>query len=124
MNKCIKCLLAGYTGIMIGLLPADDAAARGRGGGHLRPHIHGGGFRVYPSLSWSFGYGYGPFWSPYYPPRVYVPVQPPIYIEQAPVAPAAPAAENYWYYCSNPQGYYPYVQQCSVDWQLIPPTPN
>jgi hypothetical protein len=24
------------------------------------------------------------------------------------------------YYCSDPAGYYPYVTQCSTDWQLVP----
>lgn len=27
---------------------------------------------------------------------------------------------QYWYYCSNPPGYYPYVQYCSVPWQPVP----
>jgi hypothetical protein len=29
-------------------------------------------------------------------------------------------AAQYWYYCHNPQGYYPYIQQCSVNWQPVP----
>lgn len=29
----------------------------------------------------------------------------------------------YWYYCSNPPGYYPYVQSCATPWQPVPPTP-
>jgi hypothetical protein len=28
----------------------------------------------------------------------------------------------YWYYCENPQGYYPYVQQCNGPWEPVPPT--
>jgi hypothetical protein len=34
-------------------------------------------------------------------------------------APAAPAT-SYWYYCQNPAGYYPYVQQCPTQWQPVP----
>ena len=30
---------------------------------------------------------------------------------------------QYWYYCQNPAGYYPYVQQCSMPWQPVPATP-
>jgi len=30
---------------------------------------------------------------------------------------------QYWYYCQHPAGYYPYVQQCSMPWQPVPPTP-
>ena len=33
--------------------------------------------------------------------------------------PAAPGAPG-WYYCQNPAGYYPNVQQCPVPWQLVP----
>lgn len=28
-----------------------------------------------------------------------------------------------WYYCANPQGYYPYVPQCLVPWQAVPSEP-
>jgi hypothetical protein len=30
---------------------------------------------------------------------------------------------QYWYYCQNPAGYYPYVQRCGNPWQPVPPTP-
>jgi hypothetical protein len=30
---------------------------------------------------------------------------------------------QYWYYCQNPAGYYPYVQRCGSPWQPVPPTP-
>ena len=33
---------------------------------------------------------------------------------------AEPYASGYWYYCQNPPGYYPYVQQCRVSWQPMP----
>jgi hypothetical protein len=33
-----------------------------------------------------------------------------------------PYAGQYWYYCSDPSGYYPYVAQCNVPWQPVPPT--
>jgi hypothetical protein len=28
-----------------------------------------------------------------------------------------------WYYCSNPPGYYPYIQSCRGPWQPVEPTP-
>ena len=31
-----------------------------------------------------------------------------------------PPGQN-WYYCQNPPGYYPYVQQCRMPWQPVPP---
>ncbi len=27
---------------------------------------------------------------------------------------------DYWYYCRDPEGYYPYVQYCNVDWEPVP----
>ena len=29
-------------------------------------------------------------------------------------------AASYLYYCPYPAGFYPYVQQCSTDWELVP----
>jgi len=63
-----------------------------------------------------------PFRYPRYvePPPVVVREQPPAYIPpQLPVAPV----QNYWYYCQNPQGYYPYVRQCTHQWMRVVPTP-
>lgn len=31
-----------------------------------------------------------------------------------------PGISQSWYYCSDPAGYYPYVAQCSVGWQMVP----
>jgi hypothetical protein len=33
---------------------------------------------------------------------------------------STPYASQYWYYCQNPAGYYPYVGQCSTNWQPVP----
>ena len=54
----------------------------------------------------------------FYPAAVYPypdPYQPPVVI-----LPPTEAAPQYWYYCSNPAGYYPYVVQCSAGWQRVP----
>jgi hypothetical protein len=38
------------------------------------------------------------------------------------VAPPAPrTAASHWYYCTEPAGYYPYVQQCSRPWVAVRP---
>ena len=77
----------------------------------------------------------GPYWGPYYwelypyyPPPVVV-TPPPVYVQPAPqVQPTPqtpsqpPAASSFWYYCEDPQGYYPYVQQCPAGWQPVAPT--
>jgi hypothetical protein len=62
-------------------------------------------------LLWG-GPGYwGPGW---WGPSYYYPYSaPPVIVQRAPA---------YWYYCQNPQGYYPYIQQCPNGWmQVVPP---
>lgn len=31
---------------------------------------------------------------------------------------------NYWYYCRDPEGYYPYVQRCNGAWEPVPAQPE
>ncbi|MHB1334129.1 MAG: hypothetical protein ACYCY1_16185 [Sulfuriferula sp.] len=85
-----------------------------------------------------FGINFGPVWGypgyypqPYYypapsyyypPPVVAAPAQPPVYIEKGDEG-ASPPQSSFWYYCANPQGYYPYVRHCSGRWQAVPPQP-
>jgi hypothetical protein len=41
----------------------------------------------------------------------------------APQAPqAAPQQPGYWYYCTEPAGYYPHVDTCSRPWIAVQPT--
>ena len=110
-------------------------------GGHgFRGH-HGGGFHHggwgYGSSAFiggvGIGYGYGAYnYYPYaypsysYPTEIVVvpPAQQPVYIQQSapqPVAKQYPA--GYWYHCSNPEGYYPYIKDCPNGWQQVEPTP-
>lgn len=54
----------------------------------------------------------------YYPAPVYPypdPYRPPLML-----APPAPSATQYWYYCPNPAGYYPYVARCASEWRRVP----
>lgn len=32
----------------------------------------------------------------------------------------APPAQQVWYYCPSPAGYYPYVPRCAYPWQTVP----
>ena len=79
-----------------------------------------------PSQAWWRGwYGYPypyPYWYPppgpyvYGPPVVVQPAQPPVYLQQQP-------QQQYWYWCQDANGYYPYVQQCPSGWvQVLPQT--
>lgn len=109
------------------LLAAAAPAAQAHDHYRDRGHYHG------PRTSFGFYMGV-PFGNPWYvpPPSYYysapqtviirAPEPPPVYIErQAPVA--APSAPPMWYYCNNPQGYYPYVRQCPSGWLQVAPTP-
>lgn len=81
----------------------------------------------------SVGVYFGPYWGPgFYPPPYYYPPQvivvpaapPPVYIEQGEApSEAAPAAQQYWYYCGSSKGYYPYVKECRDGWQKVLPQP-
>lgn len=89
------------------------------------------GIVVNPFLfgSWYYPGPYYPYYSPYYyPPSPYyypgavtVPATPPVYIERG--ESEEPQASASWYYCADPQGYYPYVKQCKGAWQPVAPRP-
>jgi len=61
------------------------------------------------------------------PPVVVSPPEPVTYIERAPeveqAAQQAPAA-GYWYWCGEPQGWYPQVPECPPGWQPVAPRPQ
>ncbi len=102
----------------------------GHGGGHFGGH---GGFRGYyggglyygfgfPYYGYGYGYGYG---FPYYSPSLYIgSTPPPIHYIQQPPVPVIQYPPGYWYYCSNPQGYYPEIKGCPTVWQQVPPLPS
>ena len=83
-----------------------------------------------PALAWRGGVfvGVGPLWYPapfpylYPAPPVYVYPAPPVVIERpAPPAYVESPPPEYWYYCEDPTGYYPYVQQCLRGWMRVVP---
>ncbi len=120
-----------------GYIGHGHSHSHGHSHGHLDVFIggggyYGGGFGI-GGPGYYGGYGYrDPFFYPphyafppayAYPPLVVTPATPPIYIEQENVAPTPPPQTNYWYYCNNPDGYYPYVKQCPGGWQQVAPQP-
>lgn len=110
-KRLLVLLLAATAILAAGTVSAHD---------HHRGRAHFGVFIGAPV--WPSWYYYPPAY--YYPPQVVtvpVPTTPPVYIEQTP-APAAPA-ENYWYYCTSPSGYYPYIKQCPGGWLKVAPQP-
>lgn len=119
-----------------------SARLHGWHGGYWGPRIgvyYGPGFGYWGAWNYGWGLGYGAPYHPYaypYPggyPFVYAPVVinstpiPQTYIQQEPVAEAVVQAAptiNYWYYCTQPAGYFPYVQNCNQPWmKVIPQNP-
>src|SRR5471030_202144 len=102
----------------------------GHGGGHFvgghGGYYHGGGYWrggvfIGAPLFWPYGPSYyDPYYDPgyYYSPPLVVESAPPTYVERS--APA-PTQSSTWSYCSNPQGYYPYVKDCKVPWRSVDP---
>src|SRR5215470_7498312 len=69
-----------------------------------------------PVQYWGYPYPYYyPPYPAYYPPPSGAPAQAPAQATGAP-------PQQFWYYCDNPQGYYPYVQNCSSAWRQVAPT--
>lgn len=114
---------------------------RGFGGGHR--HFRSGhrhrhnrfnfGFNLGYYNSGFYGYrpyGYRPYYyrSPfygypsYYPRTIVAPSAPIVYIQREEVSPTQPQT-NYWHYCRNPEGYYPYVKKCPEGWLQVAPQP-
>jgi hypothetical protein len=108
-------------------------------GGHFRPDFHGRDFGRFSSREhalWTGGgwrhdwHGgrYGWWWvlgddwyfypEPIYPYPTYVP--PAVVGMQPPPVPSGMPPVQSWYFCDNPQGYYPYVASCNGAWHEVP----
>ena len=115
MKKVICLVLAALVVLMVNTLPAD--ARGGHGGGRV-----GFGLSIGPGWwgpGWWGPYPYYPYY-PYYPQQQIIVQQPPPEIDVQP----APKAEEarYWYFCTDPQGYYPSVKKCPKGWlKVVPP---
>lgn len=126
MKKLIRIALALCMVLLVNTLPAN--AARGGHGGHGGHFGHGGGhvnFGVTVGPGWWGPGWWGPGWDPYpyyshYPRTPVIVQQPPTeYVQPAPQA----EEPYYWYFCPDPQGYYPYVKKCPKGWmKVVPPT--
>ena len=119
MKKIIFIILAMLLFLVASTLPGQAW----HGDGHFR-----GGIWIGPGWGAGWGPGWGPgWWGPsyydpyyqYYAPPPAVIQQPQGYVEPAP----QPEEQSYWYFCTNPQGYYPYVKKCPKGWmKVVPPS--
>ncbi|PLP96274.1 hypothetical protein CYJ10_33125 [Cupriavidus pauculus] len=108
-----------------------------RGGGMQGSGMHGGGFHGHSGFHhggfhhghvafFAVGAGWPGWWGyaydgwPYYPAySAYsaYPTTPVTYIEKGDGSDSA-SANDWWYRCNEPNGYYPYVQDCPAGWQV------
>lgn len=103
MKRYVFIALSAMTLLLAGSLPGQ--AAHFRGGIWIGP-VWGPGW-------WGPGYPY------YGAPPVIIQQQPELYFQPAP----QPREQGYWYYCQDPQGYYPYVKNCPMGWMKVVPSP-
>jgi hypothetical protein len=107
--------------ILVGAAGLVQAAPGRHGGFHgVHGNFHGRSHvGVWIGSPWLYGYGpgwYGDPWYGYPYGRTVIVQQPPVYVEQG----GEPTAQM-WYYCRNPQGYYPYVKSCALPWRAVAP---
>ncbi len=74
---------------------------------------------AWPYAGYGYGYGY-PYYAGAYGYPGYAAADTNVYVEQSPAPQMAPA-NSYWYYCTNPAGYFPYVQNCNRAWMQVVP---
>lgn len=115
MKKMICITLAAMALVVAGSSQGD--AFRG---GH---HRHGGHVGVGVFVG---GPVWNPWWGPVYPYYPYY-APAPVVIERQPDTyiqlNQATEEQNYWYFCRNPEGYYPYVKKCPQGWLKVVPSP-
>lgn len=146
--KTIRILLVLVLGLAISSLAIAGGSRGGsgyRGGSHNHGnnHYHGTRWAIGVNVGvpgyWGGGYWGGAYWGgwpywpayypypyayPYYPAPVVVQQQPTTYIEQPAPQAQQQAPTGYWYYCTDPGAYYPYVKECPAGWQRVAPQPS
>jgi len=112
MRNIMRIVLAVIIVVMASSLPAQADRGRhghGRGGGRV-------GVGVYLGPGWVSPGWWGPYpYYPYYPPPIFVERPSDIYVQPAP----SPEEPRYWYYCKDPEGYYPDVKSCPKGWMKV-----
>jgi len=117
--------------VLMAVAPISADARKGRSHGGVSMHI-GTSYRyhrpVWRHRPYYPGSGYRFYWrgpvvvGPWYP-SVYYYGAPPVVIEQPPAVyeETRESPSQYWYYCQDPQGFYPYVKNCPGGWLKVVP---
>lgn len=99
---------------------------RGGGWGWWGPSVVLGAALAAPFWGYPYGYPYAyPYGYPYAYPYGYPAYSSPVVVDSSPQTYIQQdiQVQQLWYYCQNPQGYYPYVQECPGGWQPVSPQP-
>lgn len=135
MSKALATLVAVALG---GVAVGADAGGRGyRGGGAHHAGPPGGAYvgarpywrGVYWGPRIGIYYGAPGYWAGW--PYAWAATPYPYWVAPAVVGavaaplvytpPVQPPADDYWYYCTRPAGYFPYVQDCEQPWLKVLP---
>jgi len=118
--KKVAWMVALVLVMLVAIPPSTDAGGVVVAGGHhWSGHRHGRGHTGF-HFYWGGPLVFGPWWYSYYnyphAPRQVVPApSPPVFVQPE------PQPQTYWYYCRDPQGYYPYVESCPGGWMKVVP---
>jgi hypothetical protein len=117
MKKVTCAILVALTLLLGSAVPGDSWTRTGRHPGHRAGVSFGARIVIGPRPWWGLPARWGPAYPYYVAPPVIIRQEPPVYIQSD----TQPQQPYYWYYCQNPQGYYPYVQQCPGGWMTVVP---
>ncbi len=128
MKRFMRIVLVLMVACMVNIPSAlaERGGHGGRGGravhgehfGHRGGHAEFGVF-VGPGLWWPGWWEPYPYY-PYYPSPIVIQQPTDLYVQPVPQA----DVPDYWYFCPEPQGYYPYVKQCPKGWMRVVPPAN
>lgn len=82
-------------------------------------------YRTHPGY-----YAQPPYYAYSYPPAIAMQSSPPVYIERGDQQDEKQdqlqlqQPPGHYYYCTDPQGYYPYVRACPRGWEQVPAQPS
>ncbi len=117
MNKSFCLILVAVILILSSALPSQAEWHGGHGGFSFR-----GSIWVGPGWWGPWGYPYSYPYYPYY-------AESPVVIEKQASVYVQPNRQqeesDYWYFCTKPQGYYPYIKRCPGGWlKVVPSAPS
>lgn len=129
MSKLLKSAIVVAIMGSVAISPAwaDRYGHQGRGGGH-----HRGGGSSHNAFGWGLGIlaGTAVILAATHQSRAYYPVAAaePVYWQRPVIVPTVIAPppvharqQDYWYYCAQAGGYYPYVPSCPAGWLRVVP---